>query len=89
MSNIVEILKSLSEAPGISGNEHEVRNVMKDSLTPYVDTVTTDGLGSLIANIKKDDGLPNVMLSGHMDEVGLMVRYKTTDGFIKFQTIGR
>ena len=88
MSDIVEILKTLSEAPGISGHEHEVRNVMKDILTPHVDRVTTDGLGSLIAHIKKDDDLPNVMLSAHMDEVGLMVRYITSDGFIKFQTIG-
>ena len=88
MSDIVEILKTLSEAPGISGHEHEVRNIMKDILTPYADTVTTDGLGSLIAHIKKDDDLPNVMLSAHMDEVGLMVRYITSDGFIKFQTIG-
>ncbi|SVB10707.1 uncharacterized protein METZ01_LOCUS163561, partial [marine metagenome] len=44
MSNIVEILKTLSEAPGISGYEHEVRNVMKNILTPHVDEVTTDGL---------------------------------------------
>ena len=88
MSDIVEILKTLSEAPGISGHEHEIRNVMKNILTPHVNTVATDGLGSLIAHIKKDDDLPNVMLSAHMDEVGLMVRYITSDGFIKFQTIG-
>lgn len=88
MSNIVEILKTLSEAPGISGYEHEVRNVMKSILTPHVDGVRTDGLGSLIAYRKKGNSLPNIMLSGHMDEVGLMVRYITSEGFIKFQTIG-
>ena len=88
MSDIVELLKTLSEEPVISGYENEVRNVMKSVLTPHVDTVTTDGLGSLIAYRETEKGLPNIMLSGHMDEVGLMVRYITSDGFIKFQTIG-
>jgi endoglucanase len=61
---------------------------MKRVLTPFVDSLETDGLGSLIARLHGTDDEPRIMLAAHMDEVGLMVRYVTPEGFIKFQTLG-
>lgn len=52
MANLDEtlsMLKDLTEAKGISGNEKEARDVMEKYITPYADEVFTDNIGSLIA----------------------------------------
>ena len=45
----LQMLKALTDAKGIPGNEGEVREVMKKYIQPYANTVETDGLGSLIS----------------------------------------
>ncbi len=46
-------------------------------------------MGSLIARIGEErEGTPRVMLSAHMDEVGLMVRQITPEGYLSIQTLG-
>lgn len=84
----LQMLKALTDAKGIAGNEREVRNVMESYLQPMADEITYDGLGSIIA---KKEGLadgPKVMITGHLDEVGFMVTKIDKDGFIRFQTVG-
>jgi putative aminopeptidase FrvX len=81
------MFKELTEANGISGFEDEVADLMA-SYVSDVATVTHDRLGSLVAEKKgKSDG-PRVMLAGHMDEIGFMVKNVTKEGFIKFLPIG-
>lgn len=80
------MLHELTEAPGPSGHEAPVRNIMKGYLTPWVNEVTTDRLGSLIS--QRGNAGPRVMLAGHLDEVGFLVTRITKDGYIKFQTLG-
>ncbi|WP_062355266.1 M42 family metallopeptidase [Bacillus kwashiorkori] len=82
------MLKDLTDAKGIPGNEREAREVMKKYISSYANEITTDGIGSLIA--KKDgqaDG-PKVMIAGHLDEVGFMVTNIDDRGFVRFQTVG-
>ncbi|WP_102346722.1 M42 family metallopeptidase [Bacillus sp. Marseille-P3661] len=82
------MLKDLTDAKGIPGNEREVREVVKKYISPYADEITQDNLGSLIAKkVGKADG-PKIMVAGHLDEVGFMVTQITEKGFIKFQTVG-
>lgn len=82
------MLKELTDAKGIPGNEREVREVMKKYIAPFADEITYDGLGSLIAKkVGLADG-PKVMLGGHLDEVGFMVTNIDDKGFIRFQTVG-
>lgn len=88
MTDTVNLLRDLSNAIGPSGFEGPVRKIMERELDPVVDHLETDGIGSLIATKNGPQGAPRVMLCAHMDEVGLMVRYITDDGFIKFQTLG-
>lgn len=85
---IEELLAELSEAPGPSGFEGAIRAVVRRELTPLCDEVETDGLGSLIARRGPAEGRPRIMLSAHMDELGLMVRRITSDGFVMFQPLG-
>jgi len=81
------LLKELTEAQGISGYESDVRAVIRRHMEP-VTTVQQDRLGSLICRRDgKADG-PRVMLAGHMDEVGFMVRMITDEGALKFVPIG-
>src|SRR5690625_2637601 len=84
----LNMLKDLTDAKGIPGNEKEVGEVMETYIAPYADRVYTDNLGSLIAEKKgKEDG-PKVMVAGHLDEVGFMVTRIDDDGFLSFQTVG-
>lgn len=85
MDNTVKLLKSLTEAHGVPGYEQEVRALLREYFEPLGD-VTQDRLGSLICH-KVGDG-PRVMLAGHMDEIGFMVRHITKEGFLKFLQLG-
>ncbi len=87
--DIVPLLKRLSEARGVSGYEHEVRQVLEDVFGCYSDVVRTDRLGNVIA--RKDGTGPQprqtIMLATHMDEIGLIVS-QIEKGFIHFQQVG-
>ena len=83
-----DLLKKLTEAPGISGFEDEIRNLMMDELEGHVDEMEVDNMGNMIALKKGKEGGKRVMLAAHMDEIGLMIRYIDKNGFIKFSKIG-
>ena len=88
LDETLTMLKDLTDAKGVPGNEREVREVMKKYIAPFADEVTTDGLGSLIAKkVGKEDG-PKIMVAGHLDEVGFMVTQIDEKGFLRFQPVG-
>ncbi|AST92805.1 MULTISPECIES: M42 family metallopeptidase [Sutcliffiella] len=88
LDETLTMLKDLTDAKGIPGNEKEPRDVMRKYIEAYADEVTTDGLGSLIAKkVGVADG-PKIMVAGHLDEVGFMVTSIDDRGFIRFQTVG-
>ena len=80
------LLHKLITAYGVSGNEEEVRDIIRQAIKPYVDEVFIDRMGNLIG-IKKGDK-PRIMLAAHMDEVGLMVKRIGEKGFIYCTYIG-
>jgi putative aminopeptidase FrvX len=82
------LLEELTNAFGPSGYEEPVRAIMRRELTPLSDRLETDGLGSLIAILGRDPGAPKIMIAAHMDELGMIVRHITPEGYIKFQTLG-
>lgn len=83
------ILKALSEARGVSGNEQEVRAIIRDAIRDVVDEVRTDTIGNLLA-IKYGTGPDRlrVMISAHMDEVGLMTIGHNSDGLLEVRSVG-
>ena len=83
-----DLLKKLADAPGVSGFEDEVRNIMIDELKDHVDEVEVDQLGNMIATRNGTSDSKKIMLAAHMDEIGLMIRYIDKNGFIKFSKIG-
>ncbi|MBQ8636725.1 MAG: M42 family metallopeptidase [Clostridia bacterium] len=84
-----ELLEKLSALRGISGSEHKISDAIMDMFKPYADEVYTDKIGNVIA-VKKcgTKDAPKVMIEGHMDEIGLMVRDINENGFIGFVNIG-
>ena len=80
------LFKNLTELQGAPGNEHAVRNFMKQELEKYSDEIIQDNLGGVFG-VKNGQG-PTVMVAGHMDEVGFMVTQITDNGMIRFQTLG-
>lgn len=84
----LEMMKELTDARAIPGNEKEARDVMKKHIEPYADDITYDGLGSLIAVKNGEADGPKIMITGHLDEVGFMVTRIDDKGFVYFQTVG-
>lgn len=88
--DIVSLLKTLSETPGISGYEDQVRKVIGEVFARYADEVRTDALGNVIA-LKRGTGevepRRSVMLAGHADEIGLIIT-QIEKGFLHFTEVG-
>jgi len=81
------LLKELTEAFGPPGHESEVAGILKKHLRG-LGSVTQDRLGSVICRQNGKSDEPRIMMAGHMDEVGFMVKGITKEGFIKFLPMG-
>jgi len=86
--SLAEILEKLSNACGVVGREEEVRNLMVKLLKPHVDEVIVDKLENVIGIKKGNKNAPKVMLAAHMDEIGLMVKTTSKEGFLRFTKMG-
>ncbi|MFX3625438.1 MAG: M42 family metallopeptidase [Ectobacillus sp.] len=84
----MELFRTLTELPGASGFEHEVRRFMKREIGKYTNEIIQDRLGSVFGVKRGDENGPRVMVAGHMDEVGFMVTQITKNGMLRFQTLG-
>ncbi|WEG14906.1 M42 family metallopeptidase [Pullulanibacillus sp. KACC 23026] len=82
------LFRTLTELPGASGFEHQVRSFMREELTKVSDEIVQDNLGSIFGLKKGPEGSPTVMVAGHMDEVGFMVTQITKNGMLRFQPLG-
>ncbi len=80
-------LEQLVNAPSPSGFEQPAQSVVRDYAAQFAGEVRTDVMGNVIASLNPA-GKPRVMLAGHCDEIGFMVRYITDSGFIHFSPIG-
>jgi len=83
----LEFLKSLINSMSPSGFEEEAANIWRDYTSSFAEEVKRDLHGNTIAVVNKS-GSPRVMLAGHIDEIGYMVKYIDEDGFIAFAPIG-
>ncbi|BCR05247.1 hydrolase [Desulfuromonas versatilis] len=82
-------LKELVETPSPSGFEQPAQRILRRELEGVADELRTDVMGNLIARIGgAGQDAPRVMLAGHCDEIGLMVKYIDDNGYIFFAPIG-
>jgi len=83
----LELLRELTEAPGIPGYEREIREIIRRYLQDMA-TIEQDRLGSIVCRKDGESETPRIMLAGHMDEIGFVVKLITDEGFIKFSPLG-
>lgn len=86
---MIETIKKLVEAYGPSGHEEQVRALILGLIGGLADEISVDALGNVIAwRHSGKEGALKVMLSAHMDEIGLMVTHVDKNGFLRFTPIG-
>ncbi|MBR2354164.1 MAG: M42 family metallopeptidase [Clostridia bacterium] len=85
-----ELIRALSEAFGPTGCEAPVREVILSYVRPLADSILRDSMGNLICLCRFGEGedRQRVMISAHMDEVGMMVTEITEEGYCRFDTVG-
>jgi putative aminopeptidase FrvX len=81
-----EFLKKLLSTPGPSGNEGAAAKVWREEAEKFAD-IRGDRMGNSFTTIGAG-GSPKVMLSGHIDEIGLMVTHVDDQGLLRFTGVG-
>jgi putative aminopeptidase FrvX len=89
MTEITPFLKRLVSLPGLSAYEDPVREVIAEEWRPLVDELSVSRLGSLhgLRRGKSAEPRPRILLSAHMDGIGLMVT-TIVEGFLHVMEIG-
>ncbi len=83
----VSLLKKICEIPGAPGFEQRIRQFVLQEVTPLVDEVSVDSMGSIIA-VKKGKNAKKVMVAAHLDEISFIVTHIDDDGFLRIHTLG-
>lgn len=83
----LRFLKDLVEAHGVSGYEEGVQEVFRARVRPLCDEVRTDLMGSVIA-ARNPGGNPRILLDGHPDEIGFVVKHIDDRGFLYVERVG-
>jgi putative aminopeptidase FrvX len=84
----IQLLKSLSESYGPSGDEDEPRSILKQELEPFADETRIDKLGNIFFIHKGGEDTPKIMLAAHTDEVAVLVTYIEESGVLRFYPWG-
>ncbi len=84
-----ELFKELALASGAGGDEGDVRRIVRRELGEVVDELRADRMGNLFATLKgRGQDAPVLMLTAHMDEIGLMVSGVEPFGGVRFEKLG-
>jgi len=83
------LIKKLVETGSPSGYETKIRDVIRGEVQKFADEIRSDAMGNLIIRKgkKSSEGM-KIMLSAHMDEIGVMVTHVDKNGFARFTSIG-
>ncbi|SER09848.1 M42 family metallopeptidase [Neolewinella agarilytica] len=81
------LLTSICEAPGVSGFERRIRELVLREVRELADEVEVDNMGNVIA-ILRGKSSKRVMVAAHMDEIGFIVNHIDDKGFIRFLPLG-
>jgi len=82
----IDLLRELCAAPSPTGFEGPVQAVVRRRLS-----ATAEPQGDPLGNVWADavpDGAPHVLVTGHCDQIGLIVTYVDEHGFVSFDAVG-
>lgn len=83
---LFDVLRQLSQAHGPSGDESEIRTVIKEMAQPFADEIWEDVLGNLC--IRKKGTGAKVMFAAHMDSIGFIATHIEKEGFLRVGRVG-
>ncbi|MDF2543401.1 MAG: peptidase family protein [Herbinix sp.] len=83
----MQMMQNVIDAYGPSGREQTASDIIKSYVAPYCDEVYNDVLGNLIA-VKHGTSGKKIMLSAHMDQIGLIVVDIDEKGFLYVAPVG-
>jgi tetrahedral aminopeptidase len=83
------LIQKLVETVSPSGYEAPIREMIRAEVEPFVDESHVDAMGNLITRCGQasSDGL-KVMLSAHIDEIGVIITHVDEKGFLRFVPVG-
>jgi endoglucanase len=89
MIDLLDLLNKMLTAPGLSGYESPIREIIQKAWGPLTDELSLSKIGSLHGLKKGQGDLPRkkVLISAHMDAIGMMVT-TIQDGFIRITEVG-
>lgn len=83
----LSLLSAICEAPGVSGFERRIRDLVIREVRGLVDELEVDNMGNVLA-IRRGKASKRVMVAAHMDEIGFVVSHIDEKGFIRFLPLG-
>ena len=86
-SSELQFLKDLLQSPSPSGFERPVQDVVRRYAGAFANEVRTDWHGNVIVSVNPT-GSPRIMLAGHCDQIGLLVKHIDDKGFLWVHAIG-
>lgn len=81
-----DLMKNLTETYGPSGEEGAIRDLLKEMVKDKADQLYEDSLGNLF--VLRDGPSPKIMVSAHMDEIGIIVTNIDENGFLRIAPVG-
>lgn len=88
-SDAEKFLYELLNTPSPTGFEVKGQRVWAKRCREFADSVESDSYGSAWATVKgSSESAPSVMIEAHADEIGFMVKYVDSDGFLRVDRIG-
>lgn len=85
---MLKLMKKYTSAFSVTGSESELAELIKKDIAPYVDEISVDPLGSVIALKKGETSDKKLMISAHTDEIGFIVTYIEDSGMIRVSNLG-
>ncbi len=80
-------IEKLTQIYGLSADEGNIANYLKDTLEELGIESYIDGFGNVLGKIQKGFE-KTILLEAHMDQIGLMVSEVDEDGYVKFVNLG-
>ena len=84
---VPKFLLKLLASRSPSGHEGEAQAVFDEFVAPKADSYERDVLGNRIATLNPQ-GDPSILLAGHLDELGFIIKYIDKRGYLFFDTVG-
>lgn len=83
----IPLFQKICQTAGAPGHEQRIRELVLREAAPYVDSLTTDNMGNVIA-FRKGKRDKKLMFAAHMDEISFIVTHIDEHGFLRFIPLG-